>query len=185
MTTTTCDHCDTCGPADADEISPRVANPNNPPAEHSHTMRITINGHEWFLYDRNGCDYCDAVWASSILINGDLMLHQFSAVTDAMNAYDKARWGATFGHPRGSDEVRALFSEYMTAYGTFGRRLVNVCPDCYDADAHTVDRDTPVFGVNAVDDEARAAMCERATAFGEADGVKDEEARNWRHPKTY
>ena len=184
MTTTTCDYCDTCAPSGATDISPRVANYNNPPADHSHAAQVNRNGHDWFLYDSNGCDYCDADWAALILVNGDSMLHQFSVVTDALNAYDIARWGSTFGHPRGSDAVRALFRDYMTSYGVWGTRTVNVCPDCFDADAHTVHRDAPVLGVNCMDADARAAMCDRATALGAADRVKDDAARNWRHPKT-
>ena len=185
MTTTTCDHCDTCAPADAVSIHPRVGNQNNPPANHTHAVRINRDGRDWFLYDGNGCDYCDSAWATLNFINGDLSIHQFSVKTSVLNAYDRARYDAVFHKPRGSDAVRAMFTQYMSSYGVWGSITVNVCLDCLDAGAHTVDRDTPVFGVNCVDNDTRAEMVARATAYGEADRVKDEEARNWRHPKTY
>ena len=185
MTTTTCAHCDTCAPADAVSISPRVADQNNPPADHTHAVRINRDGRDTFVYDSNGCDYCDSAWATLNYINFDLSIHQFSIKTTVMNAYDRARYDAVFHKPRGSDDVRAMFSQYMSAYDTWGSVTVNVCPDCFDAGAHTVDRDTPVLGVNCVDDDTRAVMVARATAYGAADRVKDDQSRNWRHPKTY
>lgn len=131
------------------------------------------------------CDYCDAPDAPANMLNFDLALHQFSVATDARNAYDRARYNAVFGHPRGSQAVEELIQEAMSAFNVFNHITVRVCEPCRVADRHASDRDTPVLGVNCLDAEARAALCASATALGEADRVVDEADRNWRHPNTY
>ncbi len=131
------------------------------------------------------CDYCDAPDAPANMLNIDLMLHQFSIETTARTSYEMARYGATSNKPSTSEEVEALIREVMPQYNVFKNITVRICEPCRLADAHADDRDTPVFGVNCVSNEARTEMLAKVRAFGEADRLEDERRAQWRHPSTY
>ena len=131
------------------------------------------------------CDYCGAPDAPANMLNLHLALHQFGVASDARNAYDRARYGKTYGHPSKTRPVEDLIKEYMTQFNIFKNITVRICEPCRLADLHADDRDTPVLGVNCVSKEARMELVEKSRAIGEACRLQDEEAAQWRHPSTY